>query len=128
MAGKAGAELPRYSISHRKRYKLPLVEGRLDPPSEDCARGGVNQWLEKARTSSKATTKELSDEILRVVGINNSTAERYELLQKTHAGWGASLDEYRKRHATEMNDVLTENLALREHPPQEKAEGDSKGF
>jgi hypothetical protein len=26
----------------------------------------------------------------------------------------ASLDEYRKRHATEMNDVLTENLGLRE--------------
>ena len=62
----------------------------------------------------QATVKELNDEIFRVVGINNHTAEKYELLQKTHSEWVASLDKLRKHHAVEMDDCLTENLALRE--------------
>ena len=62
----------------------------------------------------QATVKELNDEIFRVVGINNQTAEKYELLQKTHAEWVASLDRLRKQHAAEMDNCLTENLALRE--------------
>ena len=77
--------------------------------------------MSKIETETKAATvAELSDEIRRMVGVNNATAERYEQLQKSHKDWVARLDKYRASHAAEMDACLSENLSLREENIQLK--------
>jgi hypothetical protein len=92
------------------RSRVQPAGAHLIPPSPER----IIPMSKEGETIQAASIKEMNAEYFRVVGVNNATAEKYDRLKKECDDWRANLDKFRRQHAASMDEVLSENLALRE--------------